>query len=78
MHLHYNSGLHISTNGFAFGNLLPGDGIVPVDSAPGRHEDPAMALSFAESRKWIGHGMTHFDLLNKPAVYEHINRWLGV
>ena len=53
------------------------DGIVPVDSAVGRHEDPAMALSFAESRRWIGHGMNHFDLLSKPAVYEQIKRWLG-
>lgn len=54
----------------------PGDGIVPVDSALGRHEDPALTLSFAESRKWIGHNMNHFDLLSKPAVYEHIKRWV--
>lgn len=55
-----------------------GDGIVPVDSALGRHEDPAMTLSFAESQRWIGHAMNHFDLLSKPAVYEHISQWLGV
>jgi pimeloyl-ACP methyl ester carboxylesterase len=52
------------------------DGIVPVDSALGRHEHPAMALSFAKSRWWIGHGMNHFDLLSKAAVYEHIKPWL--
>ena len=57
---------------------LPGDGIVPVDSALGRHEDPAMSLSFAESRMWIGQDMNHFDLLSKPTVYEHIKQWLGV
>jgi pimeloyl-ACP methyl ester carboxylesterase len=57
---------------------LRGDGIVPLDSALGRHEEAAMTLSFAESRKWIGHAMNHFDLLSKPAVYDHINRWLGV
>ncbi len=57
---------------------LPGDGIVPVDSALGRHEDPAMTLSFAESQRWIGHAMNHFDLLSKPTVYEHIKQWLGV
>jgi pimeloyl-ACP methyl ester carboxylesterase len=54
-----------------------GDGIVPVDSALGRHEDPVMRLSFAESRKWVGHDMNHFDLLSKPAVYAHIKRWVG-
>jgi pimeloyl-ACP methyl ester carboxylesterase len=52
------------------------DGIVPVDSALGRHEDPAMALSFAESRRWIGQDMNHFDLINQPSVYEHIKPWL--
>jgi pimeloyl-ACP methyl ester carboxylesterase len=56
---------------------LPGDGIVPVYSALGRHKDPAMTLSFAESQRWIGHAMNHFDLLSKPTVYEHIKQWLG-
>jgi len=55
---------------------LSGDGIVPVDSALGRHEDAAMTLSFAESRQWVGHATNHFDLLSKPAVYEHIKQWL--
>ena len=55
---------------------LLGDGIVPVASALGRHEDPAMTLSFAESRQWIGHDMNHFDLLSKRAVYEQIRRWI--
>jgi pimeloyl-ACP methyl ester carboxylesterase len=55
---------------------LAGDGIVPVYSAMGRHEDPAMSLAFAESRQWVGHDMNHFDLLSKPKVYEHIKRWV--
>ncbi|MBZ5594399.1 MAG: alpha/beta hydrolase [Acidobacteriia bacterium] len=57
---------------------LLGDGIVPVNSALGRHSDPAMTLSFGESRQWIGHNMNHFELLSKPAVYEQIKRWLEV
>ena len=57
---------------------LPGDGIVPVESALGRHEDPAKNLSFPESRRWVGHDMSHFDLLSNSAVYERIRRWLAM
>lgn len=53
-----------------------GDGIVPLDSALGRHQDPAMMLRFAQSRQWIGYQMDHWDLLCHPAVYERIRRWL--
>ena len=56
---------------------LVGDGIVPVNSALGRHEDPGMTLSFGESRQWIGYNMNHFDLLSEPAAYEQIRRWLA-
>lgn len=56
---------------------LSGDGIVPVDSALGRHQEPARTLSFAESQQWIGNGMNHWDLLNKRAVYKQIVRWLA-
>jgi hypothetical protein len=61
----------------ALGHWLPGDGLVPVDSALGRHHEPGRSLSFAESNQWIGYGMNHWDLLNRPAVYEQIVRWLG-
>ena len=57
---------------------LPGDGIVPVESALGRHEDPAKNLSFPESRRWVGHYMSHFELLSNSAVYERIRRWLAM
>jgi hypothetical protein len=53
-----------------------GDGIVPLDSALGRHQDPAMTLQFARSRQWIGYEMNHSDLLCHPAVYKRIRRWL--
>jgi hypothetical protein len=56
---------------------LFGDGMVPVDSALGRHDDPGLTLSFAPSRRWVGYGMNHWDLLSRPAVYERIRRWLA-
>ncbi len=58
------------------GRLL-GDGFVPLDSALGRHADPAQALSFPPSRQWIGYGMRHLDLLGRPEVYAQIRQWLA-
>jgi pimeloyl-ACP methyl ester carboxylesterase len=55
---------------------LLGDGIVPLDSALGRHTDPARALAFAESRQWVGHGMNHLELLNRAEVYAQLRQWL--
>jgi pimeloyl-ACP methyl ester carboxylesterase len=58
------------------GDLI-GDGMVSVASALGRHKDPGRTLSFAESRQWVGYGMSHWDLLGRPTVYKQIRHWLG-
>ena len=56
---------------------LLGDGLVPLDSALGRHAQPARNLAFAPDRQWIGHGMNHLDLLNHPEVSAGLSRWLA-
>lgn len=56
---------------------LVGDGLVPLDSALGRHVEPARTLTFPPERQWIGRGMNHLDLLGRPEVYERIRAWLG-
>ena len=53
-----------------------GDRIVPVESALGRHHDPARSLAFPPSHQMVGDGMNHWDLLNRRAVYEQLLRWL--
>ncbi len=53
-----------------------GDGLVPVDSALGRHENPELMLSFLEEHQWTGHGMRHLDLLSHADVYAVIRKWL--
>jgi hypothetical protein len=58
------------------GRRLPGDGLVPVDSALGRHRKPGWTLAIPESRLWVGQGMNHFDLLSRPEVYERIRGWV--
>ena len=56
---------------------LLGDGLVPLDTALGRHEDPARSLAFPASHQWVGFGMHHLDLLNRQEVYAQLRDWLG-
>lgn len=56
---------------------LLGDGLVPLDSALGRHADPARTLAFAKSRQWIAHGCNHMELLSRAEVYEQLRRRLA-
>lgn len=53
------------------------DGLVPVDSALGRHADPERSLPIPESRRWVIHGIHHFDLLSEAAVYARMKEWLA-
>ena len=55
---------------------LLGDGLVPLDSALGRHRDPARTLAFPEERQWVGYGMNHLDLLNRPEEFAQLCTWL--
>lgn len=56
---------------------LVGDGLVPLESALGRHEDPARTLAFAPENQWIAGGMNHMELLHRPEVGRQLVRWLG-
>ena len=56
---------------------LLGDGLVPLGSALGRHQEPGRSLAFPESRQWVGTDMNHLDLLSRPEVYDRIRRWLS-
>lgn len=53
-----------------------GDGLVPLASALGRHPRPEMTLDFPPSRRWVGAGMRHMDLLSNSEVYGVILNWL--
>jgi hypothetical protein len=53
------------------------DGLVPVDSALGRHRDPGLALRFPEANQWIGFDMGHLDLLGRPEVSSTLRAWLS-
>ncbi len=53
-----------------------GDGLVPLRSALGGHEEPHRALSIPANHQWIGGAMNHFSLLSRQDVYERIALWL--
>lgn len=56
---------------------LVGDGLVPLNSALGRHRDRSRALRIPKSNQWIGYGMGHLDLLHRPEVHAQLRTWLG-
>ncbi|MCK6505769.1 GPI inositol-deacylase [Myxococcota bacterium] len=62
---------------FADANL-PGDGTVPVDSALGRHPDPARDLGLPPERRVVVYGASHMDLLDHPQVRDRVAAWLEV
>jgi pimeloyl-ACP methyl ester carboxylesterase len=54
----------------------PGDGLVPIDSALGRHPSAELNLAFPEAHQWVVLGINHFDLLSSLEVYGAVRRWL--
>ena len=54
----------------------PSDGLVPVNSALGRHADPTHSLQVPDARCAVVYGHDHFDLLSSAEVYAHLKRWL--
>ena len=69
-----------ATTGTGPGDLrgrLIGDGMVPLASALGRHQQVDRCLAFPEAQQWIGYSMNHTDLLSHPAVYAKISQWLA-
>ena len=56
---------------------MRGDGLVSLDTALGRHEDPLRTLAFTAENQWLAHGMNHMELLNRPEVAQQLLRWLG-
>lgn len=57
---------------------LPGDGLVSVKSALGKHGRAAFTLTFPEAHQWIAFGIGHVDLLGRREVYQRIRDWFRV
>lgn len=58
------------------GERLLGDGLVPLDSALGRHRDPQRNLMFSPQRQHVVEGVGHLQLLTDAAVGQRLLRWM--
>jgi pimeloyl-ACP methyl ester carboxylesterase len=56
---------------------LLGDGLVPIDSALGRHPQARRRLEFPPGHTWIALRTGHVGLLGRASVYRRIAGWLG-
>jgi len=57
-------------------SFLLGDGLVPVTSALGRHDNPTLSLPIPPTHQRIFSGITHFDLLSSREVCAQLRHWL--
>jgi pimeloyl-ACP methyl ester carboxylesterase len=55
---------------------LLGDGLVPLRSALGQHDDPLRRLVFARASQRTVHRTGHLALLSSPVVAEQLKDWL--
>ncbi len=58
-------------------SCLVGDGLVPVASALGHHDDVQRHFNIPESNQKILTNTGHIELINHPEVYSTLHRWLG-
>jgi len=53
------------------------DGLVPVDSALGRHPDATRELDLPAGHRWVAQGVDHLGLLGSAAVFQQMRQWLS-
>lgn len=56
---------------------LTGDGLAPLRSALGQHDDPRHRLVFARESQRTVHRTGHLELLSSPVVAEQLRAWLA-
>lgn len=61
----------------ALADRLLGDGLVPLRSALGLHDDVRRNLVFGKSAQWIAYRMNHMELLSRPEVTQQLQVWLA-
>jgi len=55
---------------------LIGDGLVPLHSALGQHEEPGRNLVFAKDAQYIAYRTGHMAILSSPQVMQQVLIWL--
>ncbi len=67
----------VGTRRSLLADRLVGDGLVPLNSALGRHAHRERSLRFPKARQWVGYEMGHLELLHRPEVYAQLRSWLA-
>ena len=60
------------------GERLVGDGLVPLHSALGIHDDPQRTLGFAKARQAVFYRLGHLDLLADAGAARQLQEWMQV
>ncbi len=60
----------------ALADRLIGDGLVPLRSALGQHDEAQRCLHFAKDAQWIAYRSGHLELLSRPEVTQQLLHWL--
>lgn len=55
---------------------LLGDGLVPLASALGKHDDPARTVGFGRPDQYVAYRVGHLQLLSDPGVAQRLVQWL--
>jgi hypothetical protein len=66
-----------ATRRSALADRLVGDGLVPLRSALGLHDETRRTLVFAKPRQCIAYQMNHMELLHRPEVTAQLLDWLA-
>ncbi|MEI8324180.1 MAG: alpha/beta hydrolase [Betaproteobacteria bacterium] len=61
----------------AVADRLIGDGLVPLRSALGQHDEAQRCLIFAKDSQWIAYRTGHMELLSRPEVTQQLLHWLA-
>jgi PGAP1-like protein len=61
----------------ALAERLTGDGLVPLRSALGEHDDPQRCLHFAPEHSLIVHQVNHMALLSDSGITQQMLKWLS-
>lgn len=61
----------------ALADRLMGDGLVPLSSAMGQHDEPTRRLPFDKRQQRIFNRTGHLDLLASPKVAMQLQQWLA-
>ena len=59
-------------------DTLTADGLAPLRSALGQHDEARHVLAFEAQNQWTAWGVSHMALLKRPEVTAQLLRWLGV